>query len=120
MGQVKSMRSGIEKNIRRKRKKRTKTNIEIKIRKGKESERKRRRKERKLNMQERNRERTILATLKTVMILVMMKIRSSVYLMSQFSMKIIQFISQCTIRLRHEDLVLKLERRRKQGNRKKL
>merc|ERR1712142_103085 len=88
--------------------------------KEKESERKRRRKERKLNMQERNRERTILATLKTVMILVMMKIRSSVYLMSQFSMKIIQFISQCTIRLRHEDLVLKLERRRKQGNRKKL
>merc|ERR1712152_81889 len=86
-------------------------NIEIKIR---------RRKERKLNMQERNRERTILATLKTVMILVMMKIRSSVYLMSQFSMKIIQFISQCTIRLRHEDLVLKLERRRKQENRKKL
>merc|ERR550519_3231116 len=70
-------------------------------------------------MHERSRERMILATVKTVMIPVMMKIRSSVYLMSLFSMKIILFTSQCMIRLRHGDLVLRLERR-KQENRKKL
>merc|ERR1719233_645112 len=71
-------------------------------------------------MHERSRERMILATAKTVMIPVMMKIRSSVYLMSLFSMKIILFTSQCMIRLRHGDLVLRLGRRRKQENRKKL
>merc|ERR1712217_294663 len=71
-------------------------------------------------MHERSKERMIRATVKTGMILVMMKIRSLVYLMSLFSMKIILFTSQCMIRLRHGDLMLRPERRRKQENKKKL
>merc|ERR1712066_419984 len=97
--------------------------IEIKTRREKENERKKRRKERKSSMPERNKEkkkRMILVTVRTAMILVKKRIRSSVYLMSLFLMKTIRFISQCMIRLRREDLVYWRRRRRKLGNRKKL
>merc|ERR1711892_570086 len=93
---------------------------EIKKRKEKGNVKKMKKSERKWNMPERRRKWKILVTVKTVMIQVKVKMKSSVYLMSLFLMKIIRYISQCMIRLKHEDLVLKLEKKRKLGDRKKL
>merc|ERR1712106_675472 len=93
---------------------------EIKKKKEKGNAKKRKKSERKWNMPERRRKWKILVTVKTVMIQVMVKMKSSVYLMSLFLMKIIRYISQCMIRLKHEDLVLRLEKKRKLGDRKKL
>merc|ERR1712050_78927 len=118
------MRRSLKVNVRRRIEIRNvreiRRSIGIKIKKGKENARKKKRKERNWSMHERSKERMILVIVRTVMILVMMKIKSLVYLMSLFLMKIILFTSQCMIRLRHGDLVLKPERRRKQENRKKL
>merc|ERR1712096_142751 len=97
-----------------------KSGIEIKKSTEKGNAKKRKKSERKWNMPERRRKWKILVTVKTVTIQVKVKMKSSVYLMSLFLMKIIRYISQCMIRLKHEDLVLRLEKKRKLGDRKKL